>query len=87
MNALDMVSNSVVLPSWKDGRVSFLTAFVTLLYRDQGKSDLKVGIDIKKQLKLRVPSYMIPKKIVILEHFPMNINGKIDRKKLEEEYL
>ena len=87
LNALDMVSNSVVLPSWKDGRVSFLTAFVTLLYRDQGKSDLKVGIDIKKQLKLRVPSYMIPKKIVILEHFPMNINGKIDRKKLEEEYL
>ena len=87
LNALDMVSNSVVLPSWKDGRVSFLTAFVTLLYRDQGKSVLKVGIDIKKQLKLRVPSYMIPKKIVILEHFPMNINGKIDRKKLEEEYL
>ncbi len=87
LNALDMVSNSVVLPLWKDGRVSFLTAFVTLLYREEGKSDLKVGLDIKKQLKLRVPSYMVPRKIVILEHFPMNINGKIDRKKLEEEYL
>lgn len=87
LNALEMISNSVVLPSWKDGRVSFLTAFVTLLSRDEGKSDLKVGIEIKKRLRLRVPSYMVPKKIVILDHFPMNINGKIDRKKLEEEYL
>ena len=48
---------------------------------------MKVGIEIKKRLRLRVPSYMVPKKIVILDHFPMNINGKIDRKKLEEEYL
>ena len=62
LNALEMISNSVVLPSWKDGRVSFLTAFVTLLSRDEGKSDLKVGIEIKKRLRLRVPSYMVPKK-------------------------
>ncbi len=29
---------------------------------------------------------MIPKKITILDKLPMNSNGKVDRKKLVEEY-
>lgn len=86
LNLLDIVNNSVVLPVYKEGRVAYLTAFVVLNYKSE-LSDLKTGIAIKKELKEKIPSYMIPRKIVILEKFPMNINGKIDRKKLAEDYL
>lgn len=86
LNRLDMVNNSVVLPVYKEGRVSYLTAFVVLNDRPD-LSDLKIGIELKKGLKEMVPSYMVPRKIIILDQFPMNINGKIDRKKLAEEYL
>lgn len=86
LNELALVNNSVVLPVYKEGRVSYLTAFVVL--NDRPKlSDLKIGIEIKRKLKEKVPSYMVPRKVVILEKFPMNTNGKIDRKKLAEEYL
>ena len=34
-----------------------------------------------------IPSYMVPRKVIIVEKFPMNTNGKIDKKKLMEEYL
>jgi D-alanine--poly(phosphoribitol) ligase subunit 1 len=40
--------------------------------------------DIKNELSTLVPSYMIPKKIVILDRLPYNKNGKYDRKKLSE---
>lgn len=87
LNELESVNNSVVLPAYRDGRVSYLTAFVVLKERPEGLSDLKIGIALKKELKERIPSYMVPRKVVILDRFPMNINGKIDRKKLTEEYL
>lgn len=35
--------------------------------------------NIYQQLKTRIPSYMMPKKIVILPELPLNSNGKIDR--------
>ena len=40
----------------------------------------------KKFLKLnkKIPSYMIPSKILIIKKFPRNINGKINRKKIFE---
>ena len=35
-----------------------------------------------KELKLNLPAYMIPKKVIYLQEFPFNSNGKIDRKQL-----
>ena len=40
--------------------------------------------DVLTKLKNILPSYMIPKKIVILDKLPLNNNGKIDKKKLKE---
>lgn len=39
---------------------------------------------IRKELEKKIPDYMIPKTITILDSLPMNQNGKIDRKKLAE---
>ncbi|QNK42250.1 D-alanine--poly(phosphoribitol) ligase subunit DltA [Caproicibacter fermentans] len=83
LNKINFVSNSVVLPVIRNGRINSLTAFVTLNGRTEA-SNIKIGIKIKQELKNLIPSYMIPKKIVILDQFPLNSNGKIDRKKLME---
>ena len=37
---------------------------------------------IKSELAKFVPSYMVPRKIVICDSFPTNTNGKVDRKVL-----
>ncbi len=42
----------------------------------------KCIINIKHFLKTRLPSYMIPSYFIVLKEFPLNSNGKIDRKSL-----
>jgi len=37
---------------------------------------------IKKYLKTKLPDYMIPTETSVLKEFPLNVNGKIDRKKI-----
>ena len=48
-----------------------------LLFNDHMRS-------IKSGLKNLLPDYMIPKVIEVLEKLPVNKNGKIDRKLLDE---
>jgi len=38
--------------------------------------------DLKEQMKIKVDAYMVPSKIEFVEKFPLNKNGKIDRKEL-----
>lgn len=83
LNKLDFINNSVVLPVYKNEKVSYLVAFVAL-NRKFEESSIKVSANIKNELKKLIPSYMIPKKIVCMDKFPLNTNGKIDRKKLME---
>lgn len=50
----------------------------------------QVELDIfefKTFLRASLPYYMVPKKIVILNKIPLNLNGKIDRKKVQEGIL
>lgn len=43
----------------------------------------KVKVDeLRAQCRSRLPSYMVPSKFILLEQFPLSINGKIDRKSL-----
>lgn len=86
INKIPFVDNNVILPVYRDERVSHIAAFVTV-NDDMGLSNVKLGIQIRKALGELVPSYMVPKKIVILPEFPLNTNGKIDRKMLMEKYL
>ena len=37
---------------------------------------------IKKELKKHLPSYMVPEIIVLVDKFPLNINGKLDKNAL-----
>lgn len=86
LNKIDNVSSSVVLPVYKEERVSYLVAIV-MMKEQRNISKMKQGIELKKELRKMIPSYMVPRKVIIVEKFPMNTNGKIDKKKLMEEYL
>jgi len=43
-------------------------------------------LEVKSYLTKIMPKYMIPSKYIKLDYFPLNDNGKIDRKKLHLEY-
>ena len=75
------IARAAVLPVCEDEKVAYLAAFV-LLQNPDGMTSLKRSLKIKEELKQYLPSYMIPRKIVALDSFPLNTNGKVDRKEL-----
>ncbi len=78
LRAMPAVRNAVVLPVIKNGTAQSLTAFVVLGARDQ-TSDFQLAHSLRTQLGERLPAYMLPRKFVFLDAFPMTANGKVDR--------
>ena len=83
LRALPDIADVVVLPVQKGGKIDSLTAFVVLSGPKQG-TDFEQAAKLKTQLGERLPAYMTPRKFHFLDSFPMNANGKADRKKLAE---
>lgn len=79
------VRQAAVFPVYRDGKVRSLTAYVSV--RKRIEDGFKASQEIRSLLAQYLPEYMIPKKIVFLEQFPMTNNGKLDRKALEEMKL
>ncbi|OVE81659.1 hypothetical protein BVY03_03400 [bacterium K02(2017)] len=42
--------------------------------------------ELKVLLKSKIPEYMVPKNFIVLDQFPVNNNGKIDRKAVKSNY-
>lgn len=55
-----------------------------ILFCEEDK-DTTTEKEIYRELKKKVPHYMLPAKINLVEELPLNVNGKIDRVKLREE--
>ena len=56
-----------------------------LLETPDGLPSLQRAKKIKAALSEMLPSYMIPRKIVAVDSFVLNTNGKIDKKALAEK--
>ena len=78
---LPLVRDAVVIPMVKDGAAQSLAAFVVLSARDKS-SNFELGRRLRKALGDRLPVYMLPRKFIFLDTFPMTSNGKIDRARL-----
>src|SRR6266487_6292343 len=81
LRALAPVRDSVVIPVVKDGATQSLAAFVVLNARDEA-SHFELANKLRKQLGERLPAYMLPRKFVFLDAFPMTANGKVNRASL-----
>jgi amino acid adenylation domain-containing protein/non-ribosomal peptide synthase protein (TIGR01720 family) len=64
-----------------EGSDKRLVAYV--VPREQS-DDLALIETLKTALRQQLPDYMVPSAFVVLESFPLNANGKIDRKALPE---
>ena len=80
---LPAVQDAVVIPVIANGAAESLAAFV-ILKEASAASDFEKTRTLKKELNQRLPAYMVPRKFVFLTQFPMNLNGKADRRKLAE---
>ncbi len=69
------VSGAVVLLRKDENREPFLCGYVT------GTEELDISL-LRQYLTEVLPYYMVPKHLIRLEAFPLNYNGKIDRKRL-----
>jgi D-alanine--poly(phosphoribitol) ligase subunit 1 len=81
LRALAVVRDALVIPVIKDGNAQSLAAFVVLAARDDA-SHFNLAHRLRNQLSERLPSYMLPRKFVFLDAFPMTANGKVDRTSL-----
>lgn len=79
--ALEDVSEAVVLPVERGGKIASLTAHIVPVDLAAPR-DFAAGKQLKDQLKDVLPAYMIPKKVVFHDEFPLNNNGKTDRQAL-----
>ena len=83
LQALPFVLDAVVLPHQKNGLPDFLAAFI-VLKTGPVQTEYETTRNLKRELRKRLPDYMVPHKCYYLEKFPMTANGKIDRRKLAE---
>ena len=81
--ALPSVGDAVVTPMIKNGAPQSLTAFVVLNSRIEA-SHFELSQALRRQLAERLPVYMLPRKFVFLDAFPLTANGKADRARLAQ---
>jgi len=85
---LPEVEIGVVVPAYdENGKATHLVGFVKRKPDAPARSSLQNLIVIKKGLAERVPSYMVPRKIIFVDDFPLTLNGKIDKKALAAMYI
>ncbi|MEG1067594.1 MAG: D-alanine--poly(phosphoribitol) ligase subunit DltA [Anaerovoracaceae bacterium] len=80
---LPSVQGAVVVTRKSGEKIRNLVGFV-ICDKLSDMTDFKRGQEIREQLKVKLPEYMVPKKIVFVDKFPMTTNGKVDRRKMEE---
>jgi D-alanine--poly(phosphoribitol) ligase subunit 1 len=81
--ALPSVRDAVVTPVIKNGAAQSLAAFVVLSSQTE-RSHFELTQSLRRQLAERLPVYMLPRKFVFRDAFPLTANGKVDRAQLAQ---
>ena len=89
LQLIDQVEKAIVLPKVSDDHkvvalVAVIQTKVELPTRADERNYTKL---LKSELLKSVMEYMLPTKFVYLDEFPLNANGKIDRKMLATQVL
>lgn len=83
LHAYSKLAYAVVLYIAPDNYIKKLIAFIQI----KNKSEPFDLSDLKVFMHERLPEYMLPRDYLIVDKYPLNTNGKLDRKRLEEYYL
>jgi acyl carrier protein len=75
LNEHRLVKRSVVVARNDECGIKRLLGYVV------GEEGMK-GAELRRHARERLPEYMVPEAIVVLEELPLTANGKIDRKRL-----
>ena len=86
LNQSEYIKTAIIIPYAPNEEIEYLIAAVVPEDHDFDK-EFKLTAAIRKDLALRLPAYMIPRKFTYHSSIPMTINGKADRKKMKEEVL
>ncbi|GLW10446.1 hypothetical protein Misp01_55740 [Microtetraspora sp. NBRC 13810] len=78
LRALPQIAEAVVLPTG-EGRARQLAAWVT-----PAAGSAVDPPAVRSALRERLPDYMVPAQLVVLDRLPLNPNGKVDRAALPE---
>jgi amino acid adenylation domain-containing protein/thioester reductase-like protein len=47
-----------------------------------GELEQKLVVALRRQMEVELPSHMVPNAFVVMEQFPLSVNGKLDRRRL-----
>ena len=83
LRSLPMVRDAAVVPVVKNGKVQSLAGFVVPNADFEPGKPVQVAT-LRERLRERVPAYMMPRRFVIMNAFPVTASGKVDRRKLAE---
>ncbi len=75
------IQRAAVIPKKAGDKIRHLVAFVVAEGLAGTFAD---GQRIRSSLREKLPDYMVPKKIIFVDHLPMTSNGKTDRRSLED---
>ncbi|MCD0486486.1 amino acid adenylation domain-containing protein, partial [Streptacidiphilus sp. ASG 303] len=64
-----------------------LVGYVTVASGAETQDPTRLAADIRAHTVAVLPEYMVPSAVVVLEAFPLTVNGKLDRKALPEPDL
>ena len=84
LNQSELIQSAIIVPHAPNEEIEYLIAAVVPAEHDFDK-EYKLTAAIKKDLALRLPAYMIPRKFSYHTAIPITMNGKADRKKMKEE--
>jgi amino acid adenylation domain-containing protein len=73
LRRLPRVRDAVALAVGSEAGTKYLAAFVTLT---------EPVADLSAQIKLSLPPHLVPQRLELIESFPLNANGKVDRQAL-----
>ncbi|MEC0302856.1 D-alanine--poly(phosphoribitol) ligase subunit DltA [Terribacillus saccharophilus] len=80
----EYIKSAIIIPYAPEEEIEYLIAAVVPEEHDFEK-EYQLTAAIRKDLALRLPAYMIPRKFTYHLTIPMTMNGKADRKRMKEE--
>jgi D-alanine--poly(phosphoribitol) ligase subunit 1 len=83
LRALQGIRDAAVVPLIRNDSIDALAAFV-VCHRVPDESEFEAGLRVRRALGERVPAYMVPRVVKVVDAFPMTANGKVDRRALAE---